>query len=71
MLRNSAEKRTLDEAKGGAGRRIIQGQIKDAKYPKDLWAKVQHVHEHPDGTTTVIHYWENLQTGAREGFKFK
>ena len=34
-------------------------------------AKMQHVHVHPDGTQTVVRYWENLQTGAREGFKFK
>lgn len=32
---------------------------------------MEHVHRHPDGTTTVIHYWQDIQTGAREGFKFK
>ena len=32
---------------------------------------MQHVHEHPGGTKTVIHYWENLLTGVREGFKFQ
>ena len=69
--RGLAEKLTLDEAKGGVGKRIMQGKIVDPKYPENIWAKMQHVHEHPDGTRTVIHYWENLQTGAREGFKFK
>lgn len=69
--RNLAEKLTLDEAQGGAGKRIMQGKINDPKYPEDLFAKMQHVHQNPDGTKTVIHYWENLQTGSREGFKFK
>jgi hypothetical protein len=32
---------------------------------------MQHVHENPDGSNTVIHYWENLETGLREEFKFK
>jgi RHS repeat-associated protein len=69
--RNLTEKLTLDEARGGAGKRIMQGRINDPKYPEGLWAKMQHVHEQPDGSQTVIHYWENIQTGAREGFKFK
>jgi RHS repeat-associated protein len=69
--RSLAEKLTLDEAEAGAGRRIMQGKINDPRYPEEVWAKMQHVHEHPDGTQTVIHYWQNLQTGAREGFKFK
>jgi hypothetical protein len=49
----------------------MQGKIKDPKYPEGVWAKMHHVHEHPGGAETVIHYWENLLTGAREGFKFK
>jgi RHS repeat-associated protein len=69
--RNLAEKLSLDEANAGAGRRIMQGKIKDPRYPGNVWAKMQHIHENPDGTKSVIHYWENLQTGAREGFKFK
>ena len=68
---NLAEKLTLDEAKAGAGKRIMQGKIKDPSYPEDAWAKMQHVHEHPGGTTTVVHYWQDLKTGARKGFKFK
>ena len=68
---NLAEKLALDEAMGGAGTRIMKGKINDPRYPEDVWAKMQHVHENPGGTKTVIHYWENLQTGAREGLKFK
>ncbi|MDQ6772223.1 MAG: hypothetical protein M3024_04425 [Candidatus Dormibacteraeota bacterium] len=65
-----AEKLSLDEARAGAGRRIMQGRINDSQYPEDVWAKMQHVHQHLDGTRTVIHYWENLLTGVRKGFKF-
>lgn len=68
---NLAEQLAMEEAKGGAGTRIMQGKINDPRYPKDVWAKMQHVHEHPGGAKTVIHYWENQQTGSREGFKFK
>jgi hypothetical protein len=49
----------------------MQGKINDPAYPESLWAKMQHTHYNPGGSTTVIHYWENLQTGARHGFKFK
>jgi RHS repeat-associated protein len=77
-----AEKLTLEEAMGGAGTRIMEGKIRDPRYPENLWAKMQHVHVHPEVTdpygnvlqemqTTVIHYWENLLTEFREGFKFK
>ncbi len=68
---NLSEQLALEEAQAGAGTRIMEGQIKDPKYPEDVWAKMQHVHRNPDGTKITIHYWENLQTGAREGFKFK
>jgi len=69
--RSLVEQLALDEAAGGAGRRIMQGEIQDPMYPEDVWAKMQYVRTHPDGTQTIIHYWENLQTGLREGFKFK
>ena len=79
---NLAEQLTLEEAMGGAGERIMQGKIKDLRYPEDVFAKMQHVHEHPElldaqgkllqeGTNTVVHYWQDLITGIREGFKFK
>jgi|GEM_PF-7011770 len=68
---NLAEQLTLEEAKAGAGRRIMQGSIRDPRYREQIWAKMQHVHINPDGTRIVIHYWKNLLTGAMEGFKFK
>ena len=68
---NLAEKLTMDEAKGGAGDPIMRGKINDPKYPEDVWAKMQHVHQNPDGTTITVHYWKNLLTGDLEGFKFK
>ena len=64
--RNLAEQMALREAEAGAGQRIMQGLIKDPAFPENVWAKMQHVH----GDTT-IHYWQNLQTGERIGFKFK
>ncbi|HVC78162.1 MAG TPA: RHS repeat-associated core domain-containing protein [Candidatus Micrarchaeaceae archaeon] len=69
--RNLAEKLALKEAMGGAGRRIMQGRIKDLRYPGWLYAKMSHIHVHPGGVTTEIHYWQNLVTGRRFGFKFK
>jgi hypothetical protein len=67
--RNLGEQLTLGEATAGAGSRIMKGKIKDALYPENEWAKIQHTHSYPDGGKTVIHYWENLLTGDREGFK--
>ena len=63
---NLAEQLALQEAKAGAGTRIMEGAIKDPAYPENLWAKMQYTH----GDIT-IHYWQNLQTGERIGFKFK
>jgi hypothetical protein len=71
LPRNLREKLALDKAKGGAGGRIMGGKINDPNYPEDVWAKKAYMHENPGGSQTAIHYWENLQTGAREGFKFK
>ncbi len=68
---NLAEQLTLDEAKAGAGARIMQGKIGDARYPEEAWAKMQHVHQTPTGQNIVIHYWERLVDGVRSGFKFK
>ncbi len=69
--RNLAEQLALDEAKSGAGKRIMEGAIIDPKYPEEVWAKMSHVHKLPGGGQIEIHYWENLKTGLREGFKFK
>jgi uncharacterized protein RhaS with RHS repeats len=69
---NLAEQLALQAAKAGAGERIMKGLINDPKYPEEIWAKMQHVHYDLEaGKNIVIHYWENLQTGVREGFKFK
>jgi len=65
------EQLTLEEAKAGAGERILEGKIDDPRYQEDKWKKQQHIHKHPDGTQTNLHYWENIQTGERNGFKFK
>ena len=56
----------LQEAQAGAGTRIMQGKINDPAFPEDVWAKMSHTHGDFE-----IHYWENLQTGERLGFKFK
>ncbi len=50
---------------------IMQGKIKDPRYPENVWSKKQHVHRHTNGKKTVVHYWANRQAGAREVFKFK
>ncbi|MFH0727105.1 MAG: RHS repeat-associated core domain-containing protein [Pseudomonadota bacterium] len=69
--RNLAEQLTLKEAQAGAGQRIMQGGIKDPRFPADTWAKMQHVHKTPEGQNTVIHYWQRLKDGFSTGFKFK
>jgi len=81
---NLAEQLVLGEARAGAGVRILQGAIKDPRFPEAVWAKMQHVHRTPIGVTITdkgasawaygktitIHYWQNLETGIRTGFKF-
>jgi hypothetical protein len=69
--RNLAEQLTLKEAEAGAGQRIMQGTIKDPKFPAESWAKMQHVHQTSEGQNIVIHYWKRLKDGFRTGFKFK
>jgi hypothetical protein len=68
---NLAEQLALKEAKAGAGKRVMEELISDPNYPKELWAKMQHVHNNPDGTQIIIHYWKNVKTGISDGFKFK
>jgi RHS repeat-associated protein len=69
------EELALAEAQGGAGCRVMKGKIKDPKYPEDTWAKMEHVVKTVDEAgqvrKIVIHYWENLLTALRHGFKFK
>jgi RHS repeat-associated protein len=69
--RSLAEQLTMAEAKGGAGSEIMAGKVKDARYPAESWAKMQHTHQHADGSQSVIHYWKDRVSGAMEGFKFK
>ena len=74
--RNLREKLALDEARTGAGYRIMQGKIKQSyRFPEDQWAKMAHTHAHRDVLgnpyESVIHFWQNLETGFRKGFKFK
>ena len=68
--RNLAEQLTMAEARSGAGREIMAGRIRDARYPASLWSKMSHTHLNPDGSVIEIHYWLNRETGATEGFKF-
>jgi hypothetical protein len=65
---NLAEKLTMDEAKGGAGKKIISN-LNDPKF-KGM-DKMQHVHKHPNGTQTNIHYVRDPKTGKTMDFKFK
>jgi RHS repeat-associated protein len=67
--KNLQEQLTLQEALIGAGNEIMHGEIKDPKY-SDEWQKKQHTH-HDENGSIVIHYWEHIYTGVREGFKFK
>ena len=61
------EKLALDEAKGGAGRKIMDG-LNDPNFKgMDKW---QHVHYSADGKT-VIHYVRDPTTGQLMDFKFK
>jgi hypothetical protein len=66
-----SEQLTLEEAEAGAGARIMEGKINDPEYPENVWAKMHHEHVNPSGSKIVVHYWENLVTGVRGGFKFK
>lgn len=59
------------EEAANAGERIMEGEINDPNYPEDEFAKMQHVHVSLEGEKTVVHYWENLQTGEQFGFKTK
>jgi len=67
-----AEQLTLEEAKVNLGKNLkgLAGKIKDPRYPEDLWKKKGYTHKNPDGKTIEIHYWEEILTEARHGFKF-
>ncbi len=65
------EKLTLDEAKSGQGEPIMKGKLKDDKYKKGDTEKMQHNHDHGDGTKTEVHYDKNKKTGETSNFKIK
>lgn len=65
-----SEQLTLAEAKGGAGKRIIEAaRIKDLKWRG--WEKYSHIHVNPDGTKIEVHYMKELMTDILDDFKFK
>jgi len=68
---NLAEHLAMEEARAGAGGRIMEGAIRDPRFPADTWAKMQHVHTTFAGEDIVIHYWQRLIDGFRTGFKYK
>ena len=62
------EKLALDEAKGGAGRKIMDG-LNDPNFKgMEKWS---HYRRNPDGTSTEIHYVRDPKTGKLMDFKFK
>jgi hypothetical protein len=66
--RNLYEKLSMDEAKGGAGKKIIDS-LSDPKFKgMEKW---QHIRRNPDGTNTVIHFVRDPATGNLLDFKFK
>lgn len=67
------EKLTLDEAKSGAGKSIMEGELNDPKYDTETGTKdkISHAHDHGDGTQTEIHYDRDRTTGEVDNFKFK
>lgn len=53
----------------------MEGMIKDLNYAEDKWAKMEHVH-HINSPwekveKVVVHYWKEIETGFKTGFKFK
>ena len=71
--KNLKEKLAMEEAKTNLEKAediTNKMNIGDPKY-KNGWSKMQYIHNNPDGSKTVIHYWKNNITGTTEGFKFK
>ena len=69
--RNLIEQMALNDAKAGAGERIMQGLIDDPLYAEGVWAKMQYVLRTDNGYQVVIHYWRRIEDGFSIGFKFK
>jgi hypothetical protein len=52
--------------------RIMQGLIKDSRFPETVFGKYQWVHRSLSGAEDIaVHFWRNLETGAEFGFKVK
>ena len=49
----------------------MSDKIKDPKFPKEEWKKMQYNHKSLDGINIEIHYWENIVSGEKVDFKFK
>ena len=49
----------------------MKDDTNDPKYPKTEWKKMQYNHKSLDDINTELHYWENIQTGNQQDFKFK
>ena len=65
---NLTEQMALEEARGGAGQKIMDGLNDPAFKGMEKW---QHVHVNSDGSKTVIHYVRDPRTGDLLDFKFK
>lgn len=66
VAENLAEKLAMESAMAGGGTRIMSGPFADAAYMTSGWEKWQVTQRN-----VVVHYMKNIQTGAREQFKFK
>jgi RHS repeat-associated protein len=66
------EKLSMDEAKAGAGK-PYGGKLSDPKYDPVTGThnKMEHNHDHGDGTSTEVHYDVNRTTGQGSGYKIK
>jgi hypothetical protein len=55
------------------GARIMQGKIKDPRFPEDSWQKMQFVHRplNPVLKKITVHYFYNTKTGKVQQLKVK
>lgn len=73
---NLLEQLTLAEATDGQGRIAIQAEkLEDTPrlkrwYGEGTWVKMRHT-RHTSSGVIVIHYFQNIDTSQRVGFKFK
>jgi hypothetical protein len=60
---------TLEEAKAGQGRAILQGKLNDPRY--EGMQKYLHSNRTKNGNLSEVHYIKNEKTGELMDFKFK